>query len=414
MTTKGSVTVDAELLALRFECGFRRDSLPTIGLEEELILVDPTSFAQADAIESILVSLADDKRFKPELRACQLEHVTPVCLTVSDAHRELARSRRDLVEALDGRVRLMAVGTHPTSIGPIAITPRPRYLELAAENPWFVRCGIPSALHVHVAVTDPDEALAVYNAARSYLPELAALAANSPFFEGRDTGLASSRLKLCEDSPRAGVPPAFGSWRELAAFVAWGSHGGLFDDLGDLWWDLRPRPDLATLEFRIADSQTSLAHAAAIAAVCQSLVVALQTRIRDGEQIAVHSTHIINENRWRALRSGLDGKLVDPDTGVPEPTRERLGRLLNELEPHARELSCANELDHAWSIVRHGGGANEQREAARELGINGLLEWLADATELLPVPDPAVGATRSGATADPGRRERGGRVRVAR
>ena len=136
-------------------------------------------------------------------------------------YRELARSRTDLVESLDARIRLMAVGTHPTSISPIAMTARPRYLELVADNSWLVRCGIPSVLHIHVAVPDPDEALAVYNSARSYLPELAALAANSPnspFFEERDTGLASSRLKLCEDPPRAGVPPAFASWQELAAF----------------------------------------------------------------------------------------------------------------------------------------------------------------------------------------------------
>src|SRR5204862_6753557 len=123
--------------------------------------------------------------------------------------------------------------------------------------------------------SDPCEALAVYNAARSYLPELAALTANSPFFEGCDSGLASARLKLTEDLPRSGIPPAFASWRQLAEFAAWGARAGLFADLAYLWWDLRPRPDHGTLEFRIADVQTRLEEAATVAAFCQALVATL-------------------------------------------------------------------------------------------------------------------------------------------
>lgn len=372
---------DPDSLALSFERGFWRGSLPTLGLEEELILVDPGSLEPVNAVEWVLAALGGDERFKPELRAAQLELVTPVCLTVADACRELESARVQFVSRLEGRVRVLAAGTHPLSTQPVAISQRPRYLGIALDCPWVLRRGLPSGLHVHVGIGDPVEALAVFNAARSYLPELAALGANSPFFEGRDTGLASSRLKLCEELPRAGIPPAFSSWRELAEFVAWGARGRLFPDLSYLWWDLRPRPDYGTLEFRIADSQTRVAATGAIAAVCQALVVALQARLRSGERLPVHATHIINENRWRALRGGLDGELVDPDTGLSEPTRDRLARLLRELEPHASELGCSDQFAQAWSLLTHGGGANRQRAIADEQGPAGLLEWLVDSTE---------------------------------
>jgi len=208
-----------ESLATRFERGFARFGRPTVGLEEELIVVDPTTFEPTAAIDWLLAQLGPDTRFKPELRAAQVELVTPVCGSVPDACLELATARATLVEAAGARVRLLAMGTHPASVAPIEITRRPRYSALARDNPWFIRCGLPSALHVHVGVGCADEALAVYNAARSYLPEIAAFAANSPFYEGRDSGLASTRLKLCEDSPRAGIPPAFAGWSDLAAFV---------------------------------------------------------------------------------------------------------------------------------------------------------------------------------------------------
>jgi carboxylate-amine ligase len=373
---------DPDFLARSFERGFRSGSLPTLGLEEELILVDADSLEPADEAERVLAGAPGDARFKLELRAAQLELVTPVCLTVADARRELAGARAELVERLEGRVRPLAVGTHPFSALPITISQQPRYVGIALECPWVVRRGLPSGLHVHIGLGGPVEALAVFNAARSYLPELAALGANSPFFEGRDTGLASSRLKLCEDLPRAGIPPAFASWRELAGFVAWGARGRLFRDLSYLWWDIRPRPDYGTLEFRVADSQTEVGSSAAIAAICQSLVVALQTRLRNGERLAVHPSHMINENRWRALRGGLDGELVDLDTGVPTSTRDRLARLLVELEPHAKELGCCEQLAHAWSLLADGGGADRQRVIAEERGVTGLVEWLADTTEV--------------------------------
>lgn len=371
--------VEAQLAA-GLERRFSDGGLQTIGLEEELILLDPDSLRPLNGIEAVLAMVDDERRFKPEFRAAQIELVTPVCLTPADAGRELVSARRDLVRELRGRVRVLAAGTHPSSIETVVVGGSARHRRIASEYPWAGRRGWPSALHVHVGIGDPDDALAVYNAARSYLPELAALAANSPYFEGRDSGLASSRLKLTEDFPRSGVPPVFETWREFAAFVSWGRASGSFADVSFLWWDLRLRPEYGTLEFRIADTQTTGEEAAAFAAVCHALVASLRARAQAGDPLPVHASHRINENRWRAIRDGLDGQLADLETGLVETTGERLERLLCELEPAAAETGCASELAAALSLLR-GNGAMKQRASVAEHGIEGLVERLADQTE---------------------------------
>jgi glutamate---cysteine ligase / carboxylate-amine ligase len=368
-----------EALASAYERGYAQSDVLTIGIEEELILVDPESLEPIEAIELVL-GAAPDPRVTAEFRAAQVELVTSAGVTVAELRAELAAARGRMIDALAGRVRLMGAGTHPSSTGPAQITDRPRYRQIAAELPWVLRRGLPSGLHVHVGLGDADEALAVYNAARAYLPELAALSANSPFFEGSDAQLASTRLKLVEDHPRSGIPPAFASWRELAAFVSWGSEGGHFSDVTYLWWDLRLRPDLGTIEFRIADSQYSLDHTAAVAAVIQSLVSALRLRVRSGERLPTYATHVLNENRWRAVRDGLDGELADLATGERAPARARIAALLLELEPYADELGCSDELELAWPmLVRN--GARRQRAIASTRGLDGLLAWLVTETE---------------------------------
>jgi carboxylate-amine ligase len=374
--------VGAARLARLYAHGFEAVSYPTVGLEEELILVDPGSLLPLNEVARVLelVGGGGDSRFAAELRACQLELRTPACATVADARRELAAARARVVERLDGQFRLLAVGTHPTSVEPSVVTAKTRYRRIARECPWATRRGQPSGLHVHVGVSGADEALAVFNAARSCLPELAALAANSPFFEGAESGLASTRLKLTEDLQRAGIPPAFASWGKLAEFASWGAAGELFADLSYLWWDLRPRPDYGTIEFRVADVQTSPVDAAAIAAVCQALVASLAERARRGEELPVHETHVLTENRWRALRDGVEATLVDPDSGLAEPARVRIDRLLLELAPHAAELGGSDEFEQAWSLLR-ANGATVQRQVATREGMDGLLGWLADETE---------------------------------
>jgi carboxylate-amine ligase len=358
---------------------FSNGASATVGFEEELILLEPATLLPANEVEGALVRLEDD-RFTCELRSAQLEVRTRPSRTVSEACRELRAARALAADRLAGFTRIAASGVHPTSTLPIEVADRSRYRRIATDCPWSVREGLPSGLHVHVAIGGPARALAVYNAARSYLPELAALAANSPFLGGRDTGLASSRLKLNEAFPRAGVPPAFRSWTEYADFVSWGAAGGHFPDPSHLWWDLRPHPGYGTLEFRVADAQTRIDEVGAVAAVCQALVSALAARYDAAGELPVHDTHRIAENRWRAVRDGLEGALVDLDTGIPVPARTRIGALLASLEPVAEALGSRNELLAAWTLLAENGAERQRRVAAR-FGLDELLRRLADETQ---------------------------------
>lgn len=351
----------------------------TIGLEEELMLVDRETLELAHVNAAVLESAGDEQLFRPELRASQVEIVTPVCRRVDEACGWLDHGRRRLLEGSGETVRLLAAGTHPTSTDWGGLSEEARYRLLEEEYAWAARRSFVCGLHVHVAVGGADRSLAVFNALRGYLPEIGALAANSPFFEGEDTGLSSIRPKLTEALPRTGVPPSFASWSDYVGFIDWGRTGGLFPDGTFLWWDLRPHPRHGTLELRVADSQTRLEDVAAVAAVVQSLAAWLGARYDAGETLPVHPSHWIAENSWRAMRYGVRGTLVDLRTGQREHARDRLRRLLDDLEPTARSLACEDELASARTLVA-GNGAERQRYVAEREGMDGLLRRLVEET----------------------------------
>src|SRR4051794_26910700 len=305
----------------------------TLGIEEELMLVDTGTLELAPVIGEVLDGLPPDGPFRKELRAAQIEIVTPVCATAADACRELAAAREALVEHVDGRCRLLAAGTHPTSSEQAwgEVAEGDRYQTLAGEYAWAARRSLACGLHVHVAVGGADRTLAVYNALRSYIPAFGALAANSPFLEGRDTGMCSIRTKLHEAFVRAGVPPAFADWDAYADFVEWGRRGGLYPDSSHFWWDLRLHPAYGTIELRVADAQTRVADNAAIAAVFHAVVIRLARMYDAGVELPVDDHFRLHENTWRGIKDGLRGWLVDTRTGERVPTRVHLARLLDDL-----------------------------------------------------------------------------------
>src|SRR3954447_17218198 len=352
----------------------------TVGVEEELMLVEAGSLDLAPVVDGVLDRFRGDRRFYRELRAEQIEMVTPVCSAAADACRELAHARRDLISRLEMQHRLLAAGTHPFSTRHGAITDGARYRQIADEYTFATRRSIVCGLHVHVAIAGADRALAVYNALRSYLPELAALGANSAFVDGYDTGMASIRPKLNEAFPRSGIPPLLSSWDELIRFIDWGRRGGLFPDASHCWWEMRPHPVHGTIEVRVADTQTRIDDTTAVVAVIQALAAMLAARFDAGEPLPLHETHWITENAWRAHRYGVRGWLVDLDTGCRVETRERLAALLDELEPHAHELGAETQLRDARTLVA-GNGAERQRYVAEREGLRGLTRWLVEQTE---------------------------------
>jgi carboxylate-amine ligase len=346
----------------------------TVGIEDEVLLVDPATQELAPRAQEVLARLAGDGRFKLELPAAQLEIAIPPASGVPEAARLLHDARRGLAQAARDLAQPVGAGAHPFSSGAGELNHIERYRHTIAEYGPVASRELVCALQVHVAVGGAERTLAVYNAARGSLPLLAALAANAPFYEGRDTGLASIRPKLCELLPRQGVPPPIASWEQFAHDLGWGKATGLFAP-GSWWWELRPHPGFGTLEFRVPDGQTTTADAAALAAVTQALVAWLAQRHDAGEVLPAHPSWRIAENRWSAARHGVEGAMAELDAGSTSPTRERLHELIDALEPLAAGLGSSVHLAHARGLIEQG-GAIAQREVAHQEGLRGLVRWL--------------------------------------
>jgi carboxylate-amine ligase len=231
------------------------------------------------------------------------------------------------------------------------------------------------ALQVHVAVGGHERTLAVHDALRSHLPEIAALAANAPFYEGRDTGLASIRAKLCDLLPRQGVPPALGSWAAHAEALRWGAAAGRLRGDESWWGELRPRAVHGTLEVRVPDAQATVADAAAVTAFVHALVAWLAARYDAGDLPAPDPTWRIEENRWAACRHGLDARFADLATGATTPVRDLLAERVRTLSATARALGCAAELALVEDLLEAGGGAGRQRAAG---DARAAAAWLAE------------------------------------
>jgi carboxylate-amine ligase len=282
-----------------------------------------------------------------------------------------------LAERTRGKVRLATAGVHPFSAGLGALNHLPNYERTIRDYGPSARRQLVCALQVHVSVGDADRALAVYNAARSYLPLVAALAANAPFYEGEDTGLASIRPKLAELLPRQGVPPAIDSWETYVETFRWGAATGAFPDSRTWWWELRLHPSFGTLEFRVPDAQSSIGDAAAIVAVVQALVGWLGERHDSGEPLAADPTWRIEENRWSACRAGVEGHMADLRTGTLHSTRACLEDLLEELEPFGARFRSQQALARAREMVEVN-GAIAQRRVAQHGGVQAVARWLTE------------------------------------
>ncbi len=349
----------------------------TLGIEEELMLLDPETLDLLPRAAEV-VEAAADERFKLEMPAAQLELTLPPAHNVPDAIAALARGRQDLAAAAAPIGRLAAAGVHPFAAPVGRLNAGERYAPTEAEYGEIARGQLVCALQVHVAVGGADRSLGVYNGLRPWLPLIGALAADAPFHGGRDTGMASIRPKIAEQLPRQGMPPAIGSWEAFAAALAWGAASGSVPDWRQWWWELRPHAAFGTLEVRVPDAQATVEDAAAVVALVHALVGWLAELHDAGEPVASADTWRLEENRWSAARWGMDAGLADLRTGERTPARELLERLLWNLEPVAARLGCAAELADVPRLAAHNGAAR-QRAVAAEGGVRAVTAWLADA-----------------------------------
>jgi carboxylate-amine ligase len=351
----------------------------TVGVEEELMLLDAETLELAPRAVEVLRALGGDPRFKLELPAAQIELLTSPRATVAEALCDLRAARADLAAAAAGLgLRVAGAGAHPFSAGLGELNAGERYDRTRTAYGAVAETQLVFGLHVHVAVGGSDATIAVHDALRSRLPELAALAAAAPCYAGRDTGLASIRPEIASLLPRQGIPPVLGSIEEFAAQLAWGAAAGAVPEPRWWWWELRPHPGYGTLEVRVCDTQPAARGVGAMAGVVHALVAELSARHGAGELPPPGAAWRIAENRWSACRHGLGGQMADLESGRSEPTAERVGRLLDELEPAARRLGCDAELADARVLLDDGGEATRQRAVCAERGVRGLTAWLAE------------------------------------
>jgi glutamate---cysteine ligase / carboxylate-amine ligase len=371
------LTTTAACKLPRVEQSFGSSKRFTVGIEEEYQLLSAESHELVPRFDEIAAE-ANDDRVRQELMTSVLEAATGIHERVAEAVEEVREIRRRLRDAAARRGALIAsAGTHPFSRWEHQeITDTPRYQGVVEELRWVAEQVAIFGLHVHVAVPTADAAAAITTAVRTHVPELVALSANSPYWQGHATGLASTRSKVFETMPRSGLPPRLDSYADFEELVRRGTAAGFFTDYTYLWWDVRPHPKLGTIELRAFDAQTRVENVAAIAALTQCLVASFAEHRPEP-----HPRTFVDENKWRAARYGLEADLVDLARDTERPARVAVQELLDRVESTARGLGCTTELGEIGRILELGNGADEQRRVHDEQG--GLLavsRWLAEQT----------------------------------
>jgi carboxylate-amine ligase len=307
---------------------------------------------------------------KREMHQSIVEVGTKICANIEELCAEVVRNRRDLADAAERvGLRIAAAGTHPfSSWVDQVISPGERYEVIVEELQQLARSLLIFGLHVHVAVPDRSAMIDLMNEARYFLPHLLALSTSSPFWMGRNTGLKSFRTTVFRRFPRTGIPDHFNSWSEYEEYVNTLVELNCIDNAKKIWWDVRPHPTFGTLEFRVCDVPTAPRATIAIAALAQALVVKLY-RLRE-RNLGFRRYHraLIEENKWRASRWGLDGKLIDFGKRREVPMRDLAIELLEFVDDVVDDLGSRRELDYVRTILREGTSAERQVEVYRQTG----------------------------------------------
>lgn len=350
----------------------------TLGVEEEFQLIEPATGELAPAVEAVLGVPGRSEKLAPELFQNCVEVRSPVYRTAAELARGLPGLRREVWEpAQKAGVALVAAGLHPFS-DPFSqeFTPGERYRRMEEELGSLARLQIIFALHVHVAVPDGEAAIRATNSLLSHVPILTALSANSPFWRGEDTGFQAARVKIRDASPRSGLPPTFRDWDEFEGYADALVAAGSIPDYSWFWWDARPHPRHGTVELRILDAQAEPSYVVALAALAQCLVAEAALGADSAED-----ARFVSENKWRALRLGLDARFYDFSAGEERGARETARSLVDRLRPLAQDLRCEAELDGVLEILEKGNGAELQRAAYEKRGsLADVVGYLMEAT----------------------------------
>lgn len=357
----------------------------TIGVEEEFQIVDPDTWGLRSHVSELIASGAPalGEQLKQELHQSIVEVGTKICADVRELETEICRIRRELAESAERvGLRIAAAGTHPFSRWKDQVlTPGERYEHIVEELQQLARSLLIFGLHIHVAVPDRTSTIELMNEARYFLPHLLALSASSPFWQGRDTGLKSYRTTVFRRFPRSGIPEHFTSCSDYDEYLATLVDLHCIDDGKKIWWDLRPHPTFGTLEFRICDVPTSPRVTIALAALAQAIVVKLYRLRRSNLGFRIYARALVEENKWRAARYGIDGQLIDFGRRTQVPMRDLALELLEFLDDVLDDLGSREAAAYVRTILAEGTSADRQLKVYRETGdLRAVVRWLVEET----------------------------------
>jgi len=359
----------------------------SIGIEEEYQSIDPNtrdlrSHIQAEIIQKGKTLLAE--RVKPEMHQSVIEIGTGVCRNIKEAKEEIRSIRRQIIGlARQNGLRLAAAGTHPfAKWRDQEIYPDDRYRMIVEDMKMVARANLIFGLHVHIGIEDRETAIQIMNAARYFLPHILALSTNSPFWQGMETGLRSYRCKVFDKFPRTNIPDLYSSWSEFENYVNLLIKTNCMDNAKKIWWDIRPHPHFPTLEFRICDIPMRVDETIAIAALCQAVVAKLYRLHEQNLSFRHYSRALIMENKWRAARYGLGGKLIDFGKQAEVPVRDLIYEILEFVSDVTGELDSKEEIAYITRILDEGSGADRQLRVFGETGdLNRVVDYVIEQTE---------------------------------
>jgi carboxylate-amine ligase len=377
----------------------------TLGIEEEFQIVDPDTRELRSHVSEILDEgkMLLGEQVKPEMIQSMIEVGTGVCADVQEARADVIKLRGVLSNLMRKRgLMIVAAGAHPFSHWQEQrIDENARYESIVEENQIIARSLLTFGLHVHVGISNPERAIQIMNAIRYLLPQVLALSTSSPFWLGVNTGLKSYRSEVFARFPRTGIPDYFESRSSFERYVELLVKTGCIDDGKKIYWDVRPHPFFPTLEFRICDIPTRIDDTIAIAALFQAMVAKVNKLLDRNLTFQLHHKMLIEENKWRAIRYGLDGKMIDFGKGTEIPVRELIGELLEFVDDVIDDLRSRKEIRHIRTILNRGTSADEQLRVWHETkDINAVVDRLIELTmENVPreiTPDRLAEATASG------------------
>jgi carboxylate-amine ligase len=359
----------------------------SIGIEEEYMTIDPVtrdlrSHIQAEIIEKGKLQMRES--IKPEMHQSVIEVGTAVCHNIKEAKEELKKLRRHMIGlAKDNGLRLGAAATHPfADWRQQEIYPDQRYQTIVEDMQLVARANLIFGLHVHIGVEDREATIHLMNAARYFLPHILALSTNSPFWIGLNTGLKSYRCKVFDKFPRTNIPDYFPSWGEYESFINLLVKTRCIDNAKKIWWDIRPHPFFNTLEFRVCDLPMRVDETIALAALIQATVAKLYKLFQANQGFRLYRRALIMENKWRAARYGLEGKLIDFGKQIEVPVRDLVLEYLAFVDDVVDELDCREELNYIHRILETGAGADRQlRVFMQTQDLKKVVDYIIEETE---------------------------------